>query len=343
MQPIGTPNARLAASPRRQFVQTAVGLAGLAAVPHASAQVKWDLPIAWPPGNYHTRNAIAFAEAVRERTNGRVVITVHPGGSLGLKGPDKLRAVRDGVVPIAEMFLSQQSGDIPFLSIESMPFLVRTPDELRTLYRITMPRMERLLASYNQKLIYIVPWPSQMVFTKNPAARTEDLKGVRIRTTDRNNGEMMEALGMTAVAMPVSDLIPALASNALQGVQTSAPLAAELKMWEFLKHALDTGHSWSSNMVTVNLDKFKALSAADQKVIEDLGREMQPRFWQATIDSDRDARKVIAQNGITITPLAPEVLAQMERTTRPIWDTFMNRVPGTREAITEYLQAVGRK
>src|SRR3546814_4895771 len=162
---------------RQCCIQLAVAIAGLCVASSASAQVKWDLPMAWPANNFHTKNAIAFAEAVKERTEGRVVITVHPGGSLGLKGPETLRAVRDGIVPIAEMFLSQQSGDMPFLSIETMPFLVRSPEELQTLYRITMPRMEKMLASYNQKLIYLTPWPSQMILTKNRADRQEDQIG----------------------------------------------------------------------------------------------------------------------------------------------------------------------
>jgi TRAP-type C4-dicarboxylate transport system substrate-binding protein len=328
---------------RKSFIQSAFALAGLCLASLASAQVKWDLPVAWAINNFHTKNAMAFADTVKERTAGRVVITVHPGGSLGLKGPETLRAVRDGIVPIAEMFLSQQSGDIPFLSIETMPFLVRSPDELRTLYRITMPRMERMLAGYNQKLIYIAPWPSQMIFTKNPAARQEDLKGVKIRTTDRNNAEMMEALGMAPVALPISDLMPALASNTVQGVQTSAPTAADLKLWEFVKNGLHTNHSWSSNMVTVNLDKWKALPLADQKIIEEVGREMQPKFWQVSLDADREGQKTIAARGVKIVPLTPAVLAQMEKTTRPIWDSFMARVPAARDVISEYLAAVGRK
>lgn len=328
---------------RKTVLRSVFAISAVCTASFASAQVKWDLPVAWPINNFHTKNALAFAQTVKERTNGRVVITVHPGGSLGLKGPETLRAVRDGIVPIAEMFLSQQSGDMPFLSVETMPFLVRSPEELQTLYKIILPRIERMLAGYNQKMIYIAPWPSQMIFTAKPATKQDDLKGVKIRTTDRNNGEMMEALGMAPVAMPISDLMPALASGAVQGVQTSAPTAVDLKLWEFVKNALHTNHSWSSNMVTVNLEKFKALSPADQKIIEDVGRELQPKFWQNSIDADREGQKRIVEQGIKITPLSPEALAQMEKTTRPIWENFMKRVPAAREPINEYLKAVGRK
>ena len=309
----------------------------------AQAQVRWDMSIAWPPGNFHTKNAVAFAEAVKARTAGRVVITVHAGGALGIKGPESLRAVRDGIVPIAEMFLSAQAGDVPLFSIETMPFMVRSPEELRTLYSIVQPRFEKVLASYNQKLLYIVPWPGQMIFTKAAAATVEDLKGIKIRTTDRNNSDMMAILGMSPVALPISDMIPALATGTVQGVQTSAPTAVDFKLWEFVKHALYTNHSWSSNMVTVNLDKWKALSAADQKAIEDLASEMQPAFWNVSIAADKEGQKTIAAQGITITQPTPAVLAQMEKLTRPIWDAFVKRVPQAKEPIDEYLAAVGRK
>lgn len=328
---------------RKSFIRSVLAIASLCVAPLAFSQVKWDLPVAWPVNNFHTKNAMAFAEAVKEKTQGRVLITVHAGGSLGLKGPETLRAVRDGIVPIAEMFLSQQSGDMPFLSIETLPFLVRSPEELHKLYGITMPLMERMLASYNQKVLYLVPWPSQMIFTKNPATTEADLKGVKIRTTDRNNADMMEAMGMSSVALPMSDLMPALASGTVQAVQTSAPTAMDLKLWEFVKYGLHTNHSWSSNMVTVNLDKWKQLPAADQKIIEDVAHELQPKFWQNSIDADREGQKVIAEHGIKITPVSPAVLAQMERTTRPIWDSFMQRVPAAREPIAQYLKAVGRK
>ncbi|PPD15671.1 MAG: C4-dicarboxylate ABC transporter substrate-binding protein [Methylobacterium sp.] len=309
----------------------------------AIAQTKWDMHVSWPPNNFHTRNALAFAEAVKQRTQGRVEITVHSGGALGLKGPEVLRAVRDGIVPIAESFLSQQAGDVPFLSIETMPFLVRSPEELSTLYRISQPRMETVLASYNQKLLYLAPWPSQMIFTRNPVATIADFKGLRIRVTDRNNGEMMGALGMVPISVPFSDLIPALAAGAVGGVQTSAPTAVDSKLWEFLKHALHTNHTWASNMVTVNLDRWKALTPADQKIIEDTARELQPTFWQASATADQDGQKMIAAQGIKVSPTDPAVLAEMEKATRPMWDRFMTRVPEAAPVIEQYLAAVGRK
>lgn len=303
----------------------------------------WDMSIAWPVGNFHTQNAIAFADAVRERTQGRVDITVHAGGALGLRGPETLRAVRDGIVPIAEMFLAQQAGDAPILSLETMPFLVRSPEELETLYEFSMPVIEETLAGYGQKLLYIVPWPSQTIFTAEPVASLDDLAGVSIRTTDRNNGEMMEALGMAPVTMPFSDLVPALASGAVQGVQTSAPTAVDISLWQFADNALPTNHTWASNMVTVNLDRWNALSEEDRAAVEEVAAQMQPTFWENSIAADTSGRETLVANGMVYATLSPELLAQMEAATRPIWASFVERVPEAGPIIDAYLAAVGRE
>ena len=88
---------------RRHLIIGLVGATALAvqAIP-AAAQVKWDLSTVWPETNFHTQNARRFADEVKKATNGSVEITVKAGGQLGFKGPEHLRAVRDGLVPMAD-------------------------------------------------------------------------------------------------------------------------------------------------------------------------------------------------------------------------------------------------
>ena len=42
----------------------------------AQAQTKWDMPTPYSDGEFHTRNAKAFAEDVKKNTNGALDITV---------------------------------------------------------------------------------------------------------------------------------------------------------------------------------------------------------------------------------------------------------------------------
>ena len=125
---------------RRRGLSAVVAIASaLLATGVAQAQTKWDLSTVWPDGNFHTKNAMRFADEVKKATNGAVEITVKAGGQLGFKGPEHLRAVRDGLVPMADILNIQQIGDEPVLGTEGMPFLVGSADELKVLHKYLRP------------------------------------------------------------------------------------------------------------------------------------------------------------------------------------------------------------
>lgn len=166
------------------------------------------MSVVWPEGNFHTQNALAFAEAVKEATEGEVVITVHSGGALGIKGPEGMAAVRDGLVPIADILLNQQVGEAPILGIETLPYLAPTMPDLALLHKFYRPKLEEVAESMNQKLLYMVPWPGQAVFAPNPINSLDDIKGLTIRVVDANGSSFFEALGATPVQMPWGEVVP---------------------------------------------------------------------------------------------------------------------------------------
>ena len=60
---------------------------------------KWDMPMAYSATNFHSEHGVIFANKVKDYTNGKLEITVHPGGSL-FKGGEIKRAVQTGQAPI---------------------------------------------------------------------------------------------------------------------------------------------------------------------------------------------------------------------------------------------------
>src|SRR5438552_10985972 len=177
---------------RRQALKAGVGAAALTgmigapAITHAQTALKLPLSTAWPDGNFHGVNARRFAEEVKKVTGGEVDIDVKSGGQLGFKGPEHLRAVRDGLVPMADILNVQQVGDEPLMGIEGIPFLAGSPDELKVLQKHLRPEYERIAARNNQTILYIVPWPNQYLHLKVKAETVEALKGIKIRTADKN-------------------------------------------------------------------------------------------------------------------------------------------------------------
>ena len=92
----------------------------------ANAGEKWDMALAYGAGNFHSANATEFAKNVTVKSNGKLTIFTHPGGSL-YKGGEIFRAVRTGQTQIGERFMSALGKEDPLLEIDSQPFLASSP------------------------------------------------------------------------------------------------------------------------------------------------------------------------------------------------------------------------
>lgn len=320
-------------------------LAGLLAVGFTQpvfAQVKWDLSTVWPEGNFHTQNAKRFAEEVKTVTKGAVEITVKSGGQLGFKGPEHLRAVRDGLVPVADVLLSQQIGDEPFLDIESIPFLINDNSDRKVLHKHVRPEIEKIFEKNGQVVLYMVPWPTLYLDLKTKVEKYADLDRVKVRVPDKQLHTMLSLVGMGPVMIPWGEVVSALSSGAVQGVITSAASAVDGKFWEFLKYAYRTNHATPSQAVTVNAAAWNKLSAENRKAILDLAKKLEPEFWTVSAKNDSEGAARLKAGGMEVSDLPAPVLAEMREKTKPMLDDFIKRVPSSGPLLKAYLAEMKR-
>lgn len=326
------------------FVKGALVAASLTfAANPASAATQWDVSIPWGPSEFHTVNAQNFADAVAKATGGEVKMTIHPGGALGIRANESLRAVEDGAVPMAEFAAFQNVGEVPVLGIESIPFLISDYVELKKMHEFARPIWEAELVKRNQKVLYVVPWPSQNFFTKKPVSGIGDLKGVRMRTYDANTATMVQRLGMVPLQMNNADIVPALATGKLDAVMTSGTTAVSQKYWEFLNHTYNTNHLWASNIMSVNMDAWNELTSKQRSAIESLAREMEPKFWEISQGEHKKRMAQLKKNGMTVDPASPEMQKKMRAATADMADEFAGRVgPEAADAIAKFKASLSK-
>lgn len=317
----------------------ATAFAVAVSAPSAWAETQWDLSIVWPEGNFHTQNAIAFAEAVKAVTDGEVVITVHSGGALGIKGPEAMAAVRDGLVPIAEVLLNQQVGENPALGIETLPYLAPTMSDLALLHKFYRPKIDEIAAGMNQKILYMVPWPGQAVYSPNPINKVEDLKGLTIRVVDANGNDFFGALGAVPIQMPWGEVVPSLAAGTIKGVTTSSSSGVDGAFWEFTKYMSTFNWQASSNLMSVNLDAWNELPQETRDKIEETAARLEGQFWLNSRAEDERKLAILKENGVEISNPSPELAAKLMETSLPLWDAFKTRVPEAAPVIDAYLTA----
>lgn len=326
---------------KRQFIRSVAAAALLvsSALP-SMAEMQINLSDVLPEGNFMVKNAIRFADAVKEATKGEVVISVKPGGSLGFKGPDQLTAVRDGLVEMADINISQQVGVNPLFGAEGIPFLVSSMEELKKYHAIIRPVFDRIAEQNNQKILYMVPSPAQYVYLKVAVDTIDGFKGIPVRGADKNTVDIVNALGMAGVAMPWGELIPALASGRVAGVATSATSGVDGKFWEFLEYIYPTNHTWGSNMVTINLDTWNKIPADQQAAIEKAASDLEPEFWGVSRQGDVDSLKAMSDQGMKVVEISPEMRATMIERAAVLQKAFLERVPDTAPLVEQYKASI---
>jgi TRAP-type C4-dicarboxylate transport system substrate-binding protein len=318
-------------------------LAGSACSLPAFAETRLTLVSVWPDANFHVKNLRTFAAEVKKVTNGEVIIDVHSGGDLGMKGPELLASVRDGIVEMADLLMSQQVGEEPLMGLQGLPYLVRNTDEQLLMGKVAGPYYAKIAERNNQKFLYTVPWPGQGLFTKKPVATQSDLSGLKIRTVEKNGTDFFGALKASPIQMPWGEVIPALASGALDGVTTSSTSGVDGKFWEFTGNFNQMNWQSAPDVVSINLDIWNDLSAANQTAIADAAKRLEPTFREVSKQEDLQAEAMLKSKGIVISHPTPGFSEELSKAATPIWKAFIKQAgPDAQVLIKQYLTETGR-
>lgn len=308
----------------------------------ASAETKWDLSTAWGANNFHAESAIAFADAVRAATDGSVDITVHLSGETGVKITEKMSAVENGIVQMADMLLFLQAGEEPFLAVDTLPYLIQGQSEMKTWLEVAGPSYDKIFAKHNQKALYYVPWPSPGVYSKKPVVSADDMKGQRIRAFNATSFAFLEKLGAAPVELPFGELAAAVAAGTVDGAATSTSTGANSKLYQFTSDFNPLNWSMSPDAVTVNLDAWNALSNKERATIQGLADKMEADFWAASAAEDASKTAILVENGMTVSKADASLKAKMAEAGKSMWAEFYEKSPEAQSVIEAYAAKVGK-
>jgi len=289
-----------------------VCLLSLTAVGAVMAQTKWDLPAAYPAGNFHTENLTQFASDVDKATSGKLKITVHANASL-FKANEIKRAVQGGQAPIGEVLLVNFENENPMYGADGIPFLATSYAESKKLSDAQKPFLDKLLGTQGMKLLYAVAWPPQGIYVKKEIASVADMRGLKWRAYSPATGKIAELIGAQPVTIQAAELSQALATGVVDSYMSSGSTGYDSKTYESIKYFYDTQAWLPKNAVIVNKKAFDALDASTQAALLKAAADAEARGWKVSEEKNDWYKKALADKGMKIMTPSPKLMADLKQ------------------------------
>ena len=319
---------------RRHTLSLMLAAASFSLAGTALAQTKWDLPAAYPAGNFHSVNLANFANEVDKASGGKLKITVHANASL-FKAPEIKRAVQGGQAQAGEILLANFSNEWPIYAADGLPFLADSYDESIKLYRAQRPLLEKKLAEQGMVLLYSVAWPPQGIYSKRPLNSAADLKGIKWRAYSPSTGRIAELVGAQPVTVQAAEFSQALATGVVESTMTSGATGVDSKLFEHLKFYYDVQAWLPKNAVIANKRAFDALDKPTQDAVLKAAADAETRGWAESRKVNTSTLETLKANGMTVAPPSAQLKADMQKVGQTMLKEWLDKAGAEGKALTD--------
>ena len=288
---------------RRTFalVPLAVSLALLAGSAFAQ-QVKLTLGHGAAPGNPRHEAAVKFADVLKQKSNGRIEVTVAPSAQLG-DDAAMVTALRTGALDISANSQGAVSNVVPEYAAFGMPFLF---SNLSQAWKLLDGPLGQELAkkSADKGMIVLGYWDNgirHMTNSKHAIVKPADLQGMKMRTPpDAVTVDIMQALGAEAQQIKFAELYVALQQGVVDGQENPLMNIYASKLYEVQKFLSLTGHKYEMTPFLMSKRSWDKLSEADRKLVREAAAEATVLQRKLSQESDEKLVAELKAKGVQI-------------------------------------------
>ena len=295
-------------------------------VAQAADTVSWDMPNEYGATSIPAEADRLFAERVKMKSDGKLVITNHFGGSLGYKSRDHWSAVEDGAVPIASTYTGVFAGIDPIFQLQSLPFVATNPKEAKALLGAMRPWLETAFAKGGQKYLLGAPWTPVGIWSKREITDAKGLENLKIRSYDKTGTLTLKNAGAAAIQLSWADVVPALSTGTIEAVLTSDEGGLSAKFYEYMDHFHHVGFTMGTNMIHMSQAAFDDLSPELQQVVLDAAAEVESEAWANINDRIALNIKRLEDNGVTsVTDVPTSFIEHLRKSGDPVTAEWRER------------------
>ncbi|KFX20024.1 TRAP transporter substrate-binding protein [Pectobacterium betavasculorum] len=220
-----------------------------------------------------------MGEKLKAATNGRLEIKTFPGGVLGDE-KQMIEQAQLGAIDIIRVSMTPVAAILPEIEVFTLPYIFRDEDHLHKVLdgKIGQEIGDKITQSSKSKLVFLgwMDAGTRNLITKQPVAKPEDLKGMKIRVqTSQVALATLKAMGANAIAMGTSEVFSGMQTGVIDGTENNPPTYVAHNYMPVAKNFTWSRHFIIPELFLYSKTKWDKLSKEDQDLILKLAEEAQ--------------------------------------------------------------------
>jgi TRAP-type C4-dicarboxylate transport system substrate-binding protein len=287
-----------------------------------------------------SRGAKLFTEQVEKATSGELKIRLHLAGTLQINASNITQAVGENVVQIGDDLFN--SGNIAAAGIPRLPMLIQSYEDFATADAVLKPYIEKAFAQKGSTVLASYTYPLQFVWGRKKLASLDDIKGMKLRVAQPEQGELVRRFGgVSTITMSAPEVPSALDRGVVDGIFTAGVGAVLWK--DLLKFGYVLIVNVNNSYFIVNTDAYRKLSPQLQDQLRKAAEDG-ARWDQDTMKTEEaESVRLLKSAGYTFTEAKSDEITRAVDAMRPYWDEWARaRGPEVVEALGKVRAALGR-
>lgn len=273
------------------------------------------------PVHPYGQGAEKFAELVKEKSGGEIIVKVFPSSQLGGQ-KDLIEGLIYGTVDMALVGTAVLGQFQPQISIFDLPFLFQDREHAyKSLDSVGMDLGKALEPKGIKMLGYMENGIRHLTNNVREVKTPADMQGLKIRVmTNKIFIAMMKSLGASPTPMAFGELYSAMQQGTVDGQENPSAHIWTKRFFEVQKYASKTAHAYSPEPLVMSMISWSRLTPKQQNIIMAAAKDAID--WQRELSTKKDQEywKLIEETGkIKIIEVDRELFKEA---TKPVYEEF---------------------
>jgi len=279
------------------------------------------------PEDYPTTQGLfKFAELVKERSNGEIVVDVKFGGVLGQGEKEVVEQVQFGALDMARISISPVTEFVPALEAFGLPYIWKSQESMWKVLKsdIGMDLLKEVEEYDFYGLCYYESGARSFYNSQKEITSVEDLKGMKIRVQSSELMiDLVNTLGANATPMAFGEVYDGISKGVIDGAENNWPSYESTGHYEVANYYTLDMHTRVPEILIASKIAFdKKLSPEQIELVMQAAKDTEDYViekWNERVEASKE--KIIA-NGNQITELSPEAFDGFVQAVQPLYDKY---------------------